>query len=365
MMEVFKTYPAVFAVGNTYQIMIPVTCETLMWVKIGENCYYDDSNGILRSRVTVHRICVPMAELDNSGEYTVCYHKVIERKPYCTETENLCEKNFKFSPVNGEIIKAYHISDAHNMVDLPVAAAKNFEKEYGKLDFLILNGDIPDHSGDIENFDSIYRIVSEITGGNFPTVFSRGNHDLRGVCAENLADYTPCENGNSYFDFRLGNIWGIILDCGEDKSDDNEAYGHTICCHNFRLRETKYLEEIIKDADNRYNSEGIDYKLVISHVPFTAKHPEPFNIEEELYIHWAKLLKENIKPDLMICGHKHTLRIDKVASENDAFGQPCTVVVASEPHLGENKYFAGAGFILENGDIKVVFNDNEKIISES
>lgn len=365
MIKVFKSCPAVFAVGNTYQIMIPVNCETLMWVRVGENCYYDDSNGILRSRVAVHRMCVPMEELDCSGEYTVCYHKVIERKPYCTETEDICEETFRFYPVKKGEIKAYHISDAHNMVDLPVAAAKKFEETYGKIDFLILNGDIPDHSGDIKNFDNIYRIVSEITGGNIPTVFSRGNHDLRGVCAENLADYTPCENGNSYFDFRLGNIWGIILDCGEDKPDHNDAYGHTICCHDFRLRETKYLEEIINDANNRYNADGIDYKLVISHIPFTAKHPEPFNIEEELYTYWARLLKENIKPDLMICGHKHTQRIDSVGSENDAFGQPCAVVVASKVNLGENKYFAGTGFIFENGSIKAIFCDGEKIISES
>lgn len=363
-MRTLKTNPAIFAVGNTYQIMIPVLYETLMWVEIANKSYYNESNGVLRSNVKVHRFCVPMEELDNNGSYTVYYRKIIERKPYFTETEDICKKTYKFHPVKGDKIKTYHISDTHHMLELPIKAAKKFEETYGKIDFLILNGDIADHSGEIENFNNIYTIVSEITGGNIPTVFSRGNHDLRGNCAEFFSDYTPCENGNSFYSFRLGKIWGIVLDCAEDKPDNSEAYGHTICCHNFRLRETKHLEKLVKNPDNEYNADGIEYKLVISHIPFTAKFSEPFNIEEELYTYWSKLLREYIEPNIMICGHSHTLRIDRVDSENDAFCQPCTVVVGSKPCLGENKYFAGSGFIFEKGNIKVVFNDNKQILKE-
>ena len=71
----------------------------------------------------------------------------------------------------------YHIADAHNMVDEPVASARAF----GDIDFLVLNGDLPNHSGDINNFTTIHRIAAEITSGEKPVVFSRGNHDLRGI----------------------------------------------------------------------------------------------------------------------------------------------------------------------------------------
>ena len=37
-----KTSPAVFAVGNQYQIMVETTSECLMSVKIGENTYEID-----------------------------------------------------------------------------------------------------------------------------------------------------------------------------------------------------------------------------------------------------------------------------------------------------------------------------------
>lgn len=66
-----KTAPAVFAVDTTYQIFVPVTRDALVWVRIGDNEYYDESNGILRSLSELHRVTVPMAELDAARSYTV------------------------------------------------------------------------------------------------------------------------------------------------------------------------------------------------------------------------------------------------------------------------------------------------------
>ncbi len=360
-MNIFKTAPAVFAVGETYQIFVPVTCETLMCVKVGDERYYDESNGTLRSHVTVHRMEVPMAALDEAKAYTICYYRIIERKPYFTETHEEEYETFSFTPVTGDTARAYHLSDTHNLVEEPIGAVRRFEQEYGPIDFLILNGDIPDHSGDIRNFDNIYQLVGTLTGGRIPTVFSRGNHDMRGICAENLADYTPTENGNSYFSFRLGSFWGIVLDCGEDKADYRDEYGHTICCHPFRLRETAYLKEVIRNADREYAADGVTRKLVIVHCPFTRRFPDPFNIEEDIYAEWATLLREHVKPDLMLCGHKHELCIDPVGGEHDVFGQPCTIVVGATVKIQE-KYFAGTGFIFEQDGATAVFCDKDEIL---
>ena len=43
---------------------------------------------------------------------------------------------------------------------------KAFEEKYGKLGFLILNGDVPDHSGRIENFDKD-KIINAILKASF------------------------------------------------------------------------------------------------------------------------------------------------------------------------------------------------------
>ena len=88
------TAPAVFAVENTYQIMAPVIGEMLFWVEIGDKKYYDHSNGIIRSDTDMHRVSVPMDLLDRAGEYTVCIKRIIDRKPYFPETEELTAYGF-------------------------------------------------------------------------------------------------------------------------------------------------------------------------------------------------------------------------------------------------------------------------------
>ncbi len=358
-----KTVPAVFTIGEEYQIMVPVNKEVLMWVEAGNHKYYDESNGIIRSKTEIHRMRVPAEVLDKAGKYKICWREVIERKPYFTETKGVCEEEFDFFPVKGGKIVAYQIADAHNTVKGPVLAAKAFEKEYGALDFLILNGDIPIDSGKIENFDTIYEIVAQITNGNIPVVFSRGNHDTRGIFAEKIAEYTPCENGNSYFHFKLGDIFGIVLDSGEDKDDSCDEYGNTVCCNEFRLRETKFLENLLETKEKEYNSDKIKYKIVVMHNPVTLKKQPPFDIEEELFSYWSKILREKFSPNVMICGHTHKLAIEFPGDENDVLGHACPVVTGSRPIFKEN-YFAGSGFIFENDKITVVFNDSEKVLKE-
>ncbi len=350
--------PAVFAVDTTYQIFVPVENESLFWVRVGDSCYYDESNGILRSLSALHRVTVPMAVLDAIGSYTVCIQPLVERKPYFTETAPVEEYAYSFHPVPSTDIRAYHISDAHNRVDSPVAAARTF----GDIDLLILNGDVIDHSGDPSKFRNIYAICSQLTGGSIPTVFSRGNHDMRGNYAEKFAEYTPNSHGNTYYTFRLGSLWGILLDCGEDKSDTHPEYGNTVCCHLFRQRQTAFLQEVIRRADEEYAAPGITTRVVISHAPFPHVSSPPFDIEQELYREWCRLLRENVKPHVMICGHEHVIRVRQPGGPEDTLGQPCPLVVGGLPN-GDG--FIGCGYIFRQDAITVTFtNSNGDILEE-
>lgn len=358
-----KNTPIVFLVENDYQLFIEVNESSLMWIRVGEECYYDHSNGVLRSASNIHKITVPREALDKEKEYTVCYRRVIERKPYFSETSDVFEEKFKFSPLPEDKFNIFQVADAHGMVNAPVNAAKYFEAKYGKIDMLVLNGDVIDHSGDIKNFSAIYEIAALITNGSIPVIFSRGNHDTRGIYAEMIADYSPTRNGASYFTFRASGLFGLVLDCGEDKADDHSEYGNTNCCHAFRKEETKYLEHVIKNASSEYCAEGVKNKIVIAHSPFTKRFSAPFNIEEDTYAYWTKLLSEEIKPDLLLSGHTHTLTITRPGTENDAYGQSFPTVTASRPSKKEG-YFVGGGLVFDNGSITVVFCDGEKTILE-
>ena len=163
----FLCHPTVFALGDSYQIITPVKSEMLFWVRVGDKNYYDHSNGVMRSATMVHKVVVPMTALDSVKEYTVCYKKILDRKPYFPESEEAAEYTYSFRPVEaGRPIKLYHVSDSHGRVDEAIASAKTAFGE--ETDLLVLNGDISNHSSSVENISMIYRIASGITGGTRP-----------------------------------------------------------------------------------------------------------------------------------------------------------------------------------------------------
>lgn len=370
MPEIFVCHPTVFAIEKDYQIVVPMTADALVWITVGQRKYYDHSNGIIRSTCPVHKITVPAKALDEAGAYTVSYRKIIERKPYFSETEEVVSAEYKFTPVDPtKPIKLYHVSDSHGNVD---GASIAYEKAMGeKPDALILNGDIADHSGDLEHILTIYKIASGVTSGNIPTVFSRGNHDLRGNAAELLADYTPTCYGKSYYTFRIANIWGVILDTGEDKVDEHPEYGNTICCHAFREDETEFLKELIEKKE--YEAEGIDYRFIVSHVPFGRANKSekggecPFDIETEIFTEWCSLLKEHIKPDFMICGHSHAPRLADVGGDMDDHGQPAPMLIGGAPLSinGDKGEFTGCAITIHDRSADMILVDstgNKKVL---
>ncbi len=369
--EGFSAHPTVFAVGESYKIMIPTESEMLVGIRVGEEIFYDEYNGVKRTSNPVHGVEVPLDVLNTAKEYTVVIRRVLERRAYRSKVgEEECF-SYRFFPVEDKgSIEIYHISDTHGRVRMAIDAC---EAAGGAPDILILNGDVMNSSETLDQIVDVYRIASEITGGQIPCVFSRGNHDFRGSYAEKLADYVPADNGNTYFTFRLGPIWGIVLDCGEDKFDDHYEYGHTVCCDAFRKRETRFLEKVC--ASGEYNAEGIRTRFLISHIPF-AQRPgkgnygyvdNPFLVGEELYTEWCAKIKECIRPNLMICGHNHSCSVHAVGGALDQRGQPAPVILGGKPKTldGQRDGFSGAKIVLESGSASVTFNDNEGNTGES
>ncbi len=355
--ELFKTAPAVFAAGNTYQIMIPVHAPALLWIEVDGERYGDHNCGIMRSNTDMHRVCVPMEALNAAGSYTVIYRKIIERKPYFPLTEEEVRTTYPFHPVptfaQKEAIHFYHLADVHGNPAPAIAAADFFGDD---LDFLILNGDIIDHSGDLKNFDVIYQIADALTHGEKPIICARGNHDMRGFFAENIIDYIPHVNNKTYYTLRLGDLWFVVLDCAEDKNDCSKEYGWTVFCHPFRTAQTAFLKDISAHAEEEFAAPNVARRFVISHHPFTKQLEPPFNIEADTYWAWSHVLREQIHPDLMISGHIHTAEIYEIGGPHDNLGQCCPIAVAADPD--HNETYVGGAFTVTKDMITVSFTNS-------
>lgn len=368
MQTITDFHPTVCAVRDTYQIMILTKTDALVSVRIGDKTYANHTNGIRISTAGVHRICVPAKVLDSAREYTVVAQKMIERLAYFSKTEEPIEKTYKFKPLEKtQNINVYHLADVHGELEQAVECASLYENN---IDLLILNGDISSSSDTFDDMTLCYKIASRITKGEFPCIMSRGNHDLRGLGAETLATVMPGDNGKSYYTIRVGCIWAILVDTGEDKDDDHVEYGNTVACHQFREEQEEMIKRVIDNAKNEYENDGVVYKLVISHVPFTFKRNPPFDIEREMYTSWSRLLRENVAPDLMLCGHTHNALISERGSEQDDLGHPCTVLVGSnvvtEIANGQvlGRTLTGSYITLIKNKAEITFNTGKKVESK-
>ena len=117
---------------------------------------------------------------------------------------------------------------------------------------------------------------------------------------------------------------------------------------------------MIENSKSEYAESNVKHKIIVCHNPFTYLQEPPFDIEREIYTEWSKLIGEQIKPDLMICGHVHKLFVSKSGSQWESIPQPCTVISGSDK---KHDYHAGCGLIFPK-EIKAAFYDSEGNITE-
>ena len=341
--------PCVFVVGNEYQIAFNTTEFGVAWLEVGEKTYRSSFGGLMLSETLIHKITVPMTELDKAKGYRVCFRALPERKPYFPQLGPLQTKDYAFRPVDASRpVRAYMLADTHSRVEEPTRAAKL----YGDIDLLIMNGDVPAESKTPEDIRAIFDLTSNASGGEIPVVFARGNHDYRGRLATELTNYIGTMNGNTWFTFRIGSIWGIALDCGEDKNDDNIEYGGMVDCHDMRLAETEYLKDVIARADEEYLAPGVTTRIAVSHLPFMSKRVaaghEQFDIEKEIFTEWTSLLNE-MHLDCMLSGHMHRMYVTHPGDEDMRMPANFPVVVGSAvfnaKHPCEYPQHEGASYI--------------------
>ena len=352
--DVFRAPPAVYAVGGNYCVTLIPAARCVVWCRVGENTYYDDFNGVFRSERLLHQVYVPAEELEKAESYTVGYRCFAERLSDWNKPTAEGEVTFRFRPVRAENPRFYLISDVHGRKGSGIAAAQAF----GKIDFLIVNGDMHGNCMTLESLLMDHFIAAALTGGEIPAVFLRGNHDMRGPWPERAEECIPLDGGKTYFTFRLGPVWGVALDCGEIRVDEHEKHGGVVCCHAMRLRETQWLRELTARGAEEFDAPGVKYRLAVSHVNFTDVLLPPFDIEEELYGQWAGLLREHIRPDCLLFGHQHKNHVTLPGSPRDRFGQSAPAIVAGVPSKTDPLAFSGAGITLSPEFIDADYTDH-------
>ncbi len=372
-MSFLECKPCVFVVGKEYEILVHAKTKGIFSILVSGVEYDPKNSGVLSSEKTFAKIRIPQAALDKARQYQVIFRETINRKGYFSRIADAQMQKFSFKPLEKmENINIYHVADVHYNYEMVAQAAKYFGDD---TDLFVVNGDI----GEVEteqNYIETSAFVGEISGGNIPVIFSRGNHDTRGKLAERYVEYFPSNGVDTYFKFEIGCLSGIVLDCGEDKKDDHYdeqyeypwVYGGVNKFHAFRQRELAWLKEQELSRDK--------IRFAVSHIcPVQACSKEweggLFDIERECYTAMNAEL-ESMNLEFMLCGHIHDCYIMHPGDGQSYLLHNYPVVVGSklykQSYIGgrvvAEKYYGTAITLNKDGMVVKFVDQNFEVYQE-
>ena len=293
----FTYEPVVYAVEDTYQIVFSTNHPATAWVEVGGEMYYDLYAGSMKSNDTVHKITVPQEKLDEAKAYSIHAEKMIYRGPFGGFKGKEISKDYTFRPVNtADGLVYYTMTDVHHAREGAVAAALSVEN----LDFLVILGDsvgMVEYERDVQYSNLL---AHDVTGGQIPVVYARGNHEIKGAYAEQLYKYVGSKNESFYYWVTLSDVFGINLDLGEDHDAGWWEYYGTDRFGLYRDEQTEFLRELAETKPY----EDYSYTLVTCHIPIQFVNSRKDHVDVKAK--WTELLNQ-IQPDLAVYGHQHDL----------------------------------------------------------
>ena len=294
-----KYKPVVYIVEDEYQIVFGSNVEALAWVEIDNQKYYEEYAGYYNSTKKMHKVIVPMEVLDASKEYKVGTQKLTYRGPFGGFKGRVKEETYSFRPIDtSDGLNYYSISDVHMGLECSKEASDyNKDKE-----LLILAGDTISMIDTYRDAAYTNKVAYELTKGEIPVIYARGNHELKGKYMEEFHDYVGAKGEDFFYKFSFGNVYGLVLDIGEDHDDDYWEYYDTCDFNEYRNRQLDLIKTELESKEYL----NYEYRLVVCHIPI------PFINTRHNHVDFKKevtTLLNQMDIDMVISGHQHDLLV--------------------------------------------------------
>ncbi len=288
----FVGYPSVFVTEDNYRISFLTNTNGMAWVEIGGVAYEDTTCGIMDWETKFHGITVPQSVLNNAKSYTICFQPLSERPANNPAPGAKQTKTYSFNPVlPGEDPVLLCVSDQHNNNSGAVAVSK-----YASFDAVVFGGDYTGHISTEALAQDFLKYSGEVSKGTKPVIYPRGNHEIRGQYTHWIDEVMPTsETDKSYYEIIMGDIYGIVLDCGGSYTDNYEDIADTIDFEPYRAEQTRWLEKVYAKGTWKQYSK----RVIFSHVPFVTQA----NFTD-IFKDWTTILNK-MDMSLLVSGHTH------------------------------------------------------------
>ncbi|MEN6307220.1 MAG: FN3 domain-containing metallophosphoesterase family protein [Anaerohalosphaeraceae bacterium] len=310
----WETACALQIVAGPYLQNPSKTSMTIMWMtdskctswveygptqSLGQKAF-SSRHGLIDADQTIHRITIDGLPPETAYQYRVCSREILKFKPYkVTYGQTLTGDVYRFKTLskNKPDFSFIVLNDIHQRDDILAGLIKQSSSK--PYDLAFLNGDI---LSDIEDssqiIDHVLKPCSELFAKTIPFIYVRGNHETRGKFARMLPEYLAMPNDRFYYAFDHGPVRFIVMDGGEDKTDDNAAYSGLVDFDRYRIQQKQWLQSEIQS--NAFKKAL--FKIVVVHMPPMSS--KQWHGSDHLYELWRPLFNE-AKIDLLIAGHTH------------------------------------------------------------
>lgn len=165
-------------------------------------------------------------------------------------------------------------------------------------DFIVFNGDnIDDPRDEAQAVASLAYMNEHVGAHGVPVIYMRGNHEIRNAYSIGLRDLLDYIGDKTYGAFSWGDTRIVMLDCGEDKEDDHQAYYGLNDFSGLRKDQAQFLrKELAGDAFKNASK-----RVLIHHIPIYGLREGSYNPSLD---EWGDILKD-APFDVSLHGHTH------------------------------------------------------------
>lgn len=284
--EMFRTRPYLQnPVNNGMTIMWETTIPAYSWVEYGTDTLNLKKvrliiDGQAEFNESIHKIRLEGLTSGQTYYYRVCSQEILQYKAYSKKFGHTAKSefySFTMPDAGSDSFTAIIFNDLHQRSNVFQTLLKQVEKV--DYDFVVFNGDCID---DPANHDQATRFVSLLTeavhGDRTPTLFIRGNHEIRNAYSIGLRKHFDYVGGKTYGAFNWGDTRIVMLDCGEDKTDDHREYSGLNDFTQLRQEQVSFLEQELKSKDFK----KADKRILIHHIPLYGCHNQCKELWEPL-----------------------------------------------------------------------------------
>lgn len=279
------------------------------WVEYGAGGYtskreFAYNNGLIEANNRINKITLTDLKPGTDHKYRVVSTEILGYKGSKVEfgeTITSAMFSFKTPAVNEEEVKFVIFNDIHDRPQIipQLLYRHGYTGNVRDYDFVVFNGDCFDWVTEEQQLvDHLIKPSTDIFAGEFPFILTQGNHECRGSFSRHIPEYFAYPDNKFYYAFSRGPIRFVILDSGEDKTDDSVEYGGLSAFDRYREIQAKWLEKEVASEEFR----KADFRVVLIHI-------SPYHSGDwHGTLHCQKVfgpILNKAKIDIQISGHTH------------------------------------------------------------